>query len=226
MKNILILDTETTALSPRHGSLIEVAGIYFNIESNSIIQQVSTLLRAEKNEAEHINNITVSSLLATQEDLIYLSFKLLEKMMIDCDGIVAHNASFDRNWIENASSLSALSKNKIWFCSKNDIHWKASPSLKLVDIAQAMGVPVISAHRALSDCQMLAACFQKLNNLPQQLALLNTDSFKVYEALVSYEQRELPKKAGFNWNHDKKKWQKKLTPEQAELVDFPITLAG
>jgi hypothetical protein len=40
----------------------------------------------------------------------------------------------------------------------------------------------------------------------------------VFQALVSYDDRELAKKAGFRWNKEVKQWQKKLpcdTPIEA-----------
>ncbi len=222
MENILILDTETTAIVPEKGELIEIAGIYFNVPSRSIIQQVSTLYYSTSNAAEHINHISVDSLKCVDGQLVRYSELLLENMMINCDAIVAHNAIFDRGWIKKKSSLSDLSESKTWFCSRLDIDWGKTDSLKLVDIAYAMGVPVISAHRALSDCQMLAACFQNLLNLDDQIGDIgNKDT---YEAIVDFNERHMPKSNGFSWNPDKKKWLKKMTTAQAYNMPFGVVL--
>lgn len=222
MENLLILDTETTGIDPKNGKLIEVAGIFFNIPSNSIIQQVSTLYYAEDNSAEHINNISVASLKSVNNDLHEHANILLSYMFTNCDAVIAHNANFDRRWIERHAVQKDLSLQKKWLCSKEDIQWLPSVSLKLVDIAAAMGVPVISAHRALSDCQMLASCLAKLPDLKVQLE--SGASKSLYVANVSYEDRDLPKKAGFYWNADKKKWLKKMRQEQAQCCNFPIAL--
>ena len=222
MQNLLILDTETTGIDPKKGKLIEVAGIFFNVPSKSIIQQVSTLLYAEENAAQHINNITVESLHAVNQDLFRLTNDILSVMMAKCDAVIAHNANFDRRWIEYHSEQKLISQQKKWLCSKEDIQWSPSRSLKLVDIAEAMGVPVVSAHRALSDCQMLAACLAKLPDL--QVQLESGSNRKLYVANVSYEDKDLPKKAGFYWDAERKKWFKKMRPEQAETCRFPISL--
>jgi DNA polymerase III subunit epsilon len=222
MQNLLILDTETTGIDPKKGKLIEVAGIFFNIPSKSIIQQISTLFYAEDNAAQHINNITVESLRSVNPGLCAISNDVLSFMMGKCDAVIAHNANFDRRWVEHHLEQKLISQQKKWLCSKEDIQWAPSKSLKLVDIAEAMGVPVVSAHRALSDCQMLAACLAKLPDLDAQLN--SGSSRKLYVANVSYEDKELPKKAGFYWDADRKKWFKKMRPEQAEACRFPISI--
>ena len=62
MKTILIMDTETDGINYQKDKVLEIAGILYDVDTRSIIQQVSTLIYAEQNAAEHINHIAVASL--------------------------------------------------------------------------------------------------------------------------------------------------------------------
>jgi len=44
----------------------------------------------------------------------------------------------------------------------------------------------------------------------------------VFKALVSYEERELAKQAGFKWFPERKSWERKMTVEDARELAFPV----
>jgi DNA polymerase-3 subunit epsilon len=221
MKTILIMDTETSGINHQKDRVLEIAGILYDIDSRSIIQQVSTLIYTEENAAEHINHICVDSLKASKMQVEIASIELLKQMWHEADAIVAHNASFDRNFCKQWPMVNLFSETKKWVCSKSDITWPKTSDLKLTTIATAMGVDNLSAHRALADCLMLAQCFAKLPDLKEQL--MSSAHKNIYKANVSYEDKHLPKEAGFYWNHDMRRWEKKMTDEQATLINFSIS---
>ena len=55
--NILIIDTETTGLSPKTNNLIEICAILYSLKHKEIVQIYSTLFPTATNEAFHINKI-------------------------------------------------------------------------------------------------------------------------------------------------------------------------
>ena len=54
---LLIIDTETTGLSPADSTVIELGAVLFDVELRSVICQISFLLPTLTNEAEFVNRI-------------------------------------------------------------------------------------------------------------------------------------------------------------------------
>ena len=223
IENILILDTETTGLDENKDEIIEVGCILFNVNSKSVLSQVSFLFPVSSNEAEHVNGISaeVTNIKQPWEDGLNFFLKL-----VDCsDLIVAHNVEFDKKWF-GKGRLPKLEKK--WICSLEDINWSFQKNLKnrpsVTDLALSFSIPVWSLHRALSDCFYISEVFKKCENLEELLSKATEPRF-LYKALVSYEDRSLAKKAGFLWNNPKQgAWAKKLTVEEANSLDFKVQI--
>ena len=112
IENILILDTETTGLDENKDEIIEVGCILFNVNSKSVLSQVSFLFPVSSNDAEHVNGISaeVTNIKQPWEDGLKFFLKL-----VDCsDLIVAHNVEFDKKWF-GKGRLPKLEKK--WICS-------------------------------------------------------------------------------------------------------------
>ena len=61
IENILILDTETTGLDENKDEIIEVGCMLFNVNSKSVLSQVSFLFPVSSNGAEHVNGISAEA---------------------------------------------------------------------------------------------------------------------------------------------------------------------
>jgi len=221
MENILILDTETTGLDPAKGKVIEIGAVFYNISTRSIISQVSTLCYAEDNAAYDVNRIEVDSLKKTPPKIEAHAKLLIREMMMEADAIVAHNAPFDKKWIETIVDFQEASLNTPWVCTKSDVIWpvrKGIP-LNLIHICADLGVPITSAHRALSDCLLLVNALECIEDIEYFLDKSGKGRI-IYHAEISYEQRQIVKDAGFQWDNAKKVWHAKLTPEIAATMPF------
>lgn len=191
IENVLILDTETTGLFPDKGDqTIEIAAVLFNVKHKSILQCFSTLLPCEANPAEKINHISVEMTQCSYPFARHLTTEEIEKawenpiseatikyeehitfnrILIDmcnaADACVAHNAQFDKGFIKNLPCGGHL-LNKKWICTKNNFTWPVRlQRMRLEDICHGMGVPYVNAHRALTDCLLIAMCFQNVEDL-------------------------------------------------------------
>ena len=215
--NLLIIDTETTGIDENLHNAIEVAAILYNLESKQILQQASTLVRVNDNSAEKINKIPAELSKKCNEKPVIDAIKIMAE---NAGAIVAHNAEFDKKFIGKCG-LSCLEPMH-WICSYRDIDYECGQS-SLVQLALNHDVPVVSAHRALTDCIILANIFSKIDNLDEIIK----ESMKprsIYVANISFEDRQIAKDHGFVWNGIiEKKWAKKITKEQAQKIPFKIS---
>jgi DNA polymerase-3 subunit epsilon len=220
-ERLLIIDTETTGLSPDTDQCIEVGAVLFHVPSRSVLSQVSFLLPCEHNAAEAINGIPAE---VTRLDHPWqASLACFLAMVAAADALVAHNVNFDRQWF-GRGALPPLEKT--WICSMEDIHWppdrQLRPTPSVRDLALAYGVPVWAAHRALTDCVYLAQVFERCPDL-EQLLEAACEPRHLYRAQISYADRHLAKQAGFRWNEPVKgAWSRRLS--QRELEDLPFAV--
>lgn len=220
-QQLLILDTETTGLSPEQGQCIEVGAVLFDVASRSVLMQVSFLLPCDANPAQHVNGIPAAVSRLSQPWRSGLA--CFEAMVAGADAVLAHNAGFDRQWFGNGE-LPALSKP--WICSMEDIRWpaerqlRATPSVR--DLALAYGVPVWEAHRALTDCIYLVQVFQRCHDL-EALLRAALEPRRLVRARLSYDQRQLAKDAGFRWNEPvPRAWSRRLSEREIAALPFPV----
>jgi len=223
MDKILIIDTETTGLDPAKGKVLEIAGVLYHIPTRSILAQTSGLCYAEDNAAYEINRIDTKTLTAMPPTVEGNAKAMLIEMMLVADALVAHNAEFDKKWLETIVMFQPISKSKKWICTRNDVVWpvRKGISLTLVNIAVDLGVPIILAHRALSDCHILLQALECIEDIEHFLDKSGQGRM-IYHADISYEKRQIAKEAGFQWDNVKKVWHAKLTPEQAATLSFMV----
>lgn len=220
---LLIVDTETTGLNPEQDLVIEVAAILYSVENKTVLQQISTLLPVSENNAEHLNKISVAA-----SQLVEVDFSnILWHMGANADFIVAHNAAFDNQWFDDIRLPSFTYKDVNgsvpWICTCSDFEfpYQQRQGQSLVELAVLHDVPVVSAHRALTDCQLLASIFSNIDDLKERI-LLAAEPRHEYAALVSYDHRELAKINGFRWNPERKQWIKRMSKRQLENLPFEV----
>jgi DNA polymerase-3 subunit epsilon len=227
-ERLLILDTETTALSPAEGQCIEVGAVLFHVPSRSVLSQVSFLLPAASNDAEPINGIAAAVTRLNQPWQAGLA--CFEAMVDGADALLAHNAAFDRQWFGHGP-LPCLGKP--WICSMEDIRWPAERRLRavpsVIDLALAYGVPVWAAHRALTDCIYLAQVMERCSDL-EMLLQAGLEPRRIYRACLSYDERHRAREAGFRWNQPVSgAWSRRLSDREVEALPFrvqPVTIDG
>lgn len=178
IENILILDTETTGLYPEKGDqVIEVGAILYNLKYRCSLQSFATLFPCETNPVEHINHISAKA--SQQLYNVPAGDVVLMKMLECAQAVVAHNAKFDKKFIDYHYNLAEF--NDIpWICTKENFRWPFKlHRYRLQDICESMGVPYVDAHRALNDCYLLAQCFGKVDDLEQRFANANNHTILI-----------------------------------------------
>lgn len=227
MNRLLFLDTETRRIQPATDSILEVSAVLWDIDTRSVISAWSDIvLRPMENEAESINRLPAPLLQygTLWEDLACR----LEKDIRRADVLLAHNAVFDRSHLL-AAPLSVLEDKKCppFICTYEDVRWPhASSSKSLVAIALAHGVGVVQAHRALADAMLMARLFERVAEMGTDVRAMIAYGLRpkgFFKALVPYEQRDLPKTAGFRWNEPvEKEWTRSVALDDVSSLGFPV----
>ena len=233
LRNLLIIDVETTGLDFEENAPIEFGAILFDVEHRSITHQFSALLPSVvPNGAEALNGIPDSLLDTTAVNMGwgFTSLRYLQHLYNCADAILTHNAEFDRQWLlpvlsSSQGGLAGNWRQKPWICTLRDFRWKV-PSLRstpsVVDLALAHGVPVWHTHRALTDCAYLAEVLASRQDLPELLLDAQTPQ-TLYAAVVTYEQREMVKAAGFQWQaHQQRTWTRYLREDEVCALPFKV----
>lgn len=234
MKWILIIDTETTGTDPAKNAVIEIAAVLFDIDSLTYVEAFSSLLPAVSNAAEKINGIPEAALrgdLATAEE----THGRLEKMAQVADVAMAHNAEFDRAFIQVAIGGPLLMRDPHtgpelpWACSCEDVEWPAQhkPGMSLVALALAHGLGVAGAHRAMDDALLLAKLLTRAAEMGMDIREQVRRALRPKDRVISlapFNDRELVKSHGFRWDPEHKTWWRRMPAEDALKLPFKTRL--
>lgn len=221
VKRALIIDTETTGLED-DARVIEVGAVLYSVENQCSLQEVATLLPASGNAAEAVNRIKAAALdEISLTRSVSFAMELLFAMSKAADVYVAHNAEFDSKKVFGNSDFLPLASLP-WVCTKTDFKWPLSKDQdSLINTALAHGVAVASAHRALTDCRLIAALFDRMADLPAMFAVAMRPK-ALFQALVPFERKDEAKTAGFKWNGTDRTWTRQMAIADATVLGFPV----
>ena len=226
-KRILVLDTETTGLDWRAEKIIELAMLAVDIDLQTglpvgpveVYEGFEDPGRPIPPEITKLTGITNQGVKGHQ-----LDEATIKDMVERADLIVAHNAGFDRPFVENRLEVF---EHKAWACSFAGIDWKAQGlgSAKLEFLCSELGW-FYDAHRAQVDCHALlrvlssplkGAEAKPLTGL-QQLFKSAENARTIVKAFGSpFETKDKLKARGYRWDAEARVWSTAV--KSAEALD-------
>lgn len=213
---VLILDTETTDIDPTKARIIEVGAVTYSIPHASIVDCFSTVCNSGDNPAELINGIPPAVLVHAGDP-----WPTIRAMASRCDAVLAHNSDFD----EGMLAVAGIDLRLPWVDTCGAITWpkQSRPGANLTALCLDHGLGVCEAHRALTDCNLIARLLTRCHELGTDLNALLAPGLEpraLYQALVSYDDRDKARAAGFKWLAERKQWQRKLSQREVESLPF------
>ena len=216
-KRVLILDTETTGLDWRAENIIELAMLSVDVDMQTgqpvgvveVYEDFEDPGRPIPAEIMKLTGITTHDVKGQKLN----EAKIIE-MVERADLIVAHNAGFDRPFVENRLEVF---EHKAWACSFAGINWKAQGlgSAKLEFLCSELGW-FYDAHRAQVDCHALLRVLSsplkaQPEDMPstglQQLFRSTEQARTVVKAFGSpFETKDKLKARGYRWDAEAKVW--------------------
>lgn len=160
-----VLDVETTGFSPGRDSIIEIAVI--RTERDGVEQMLSELVRPAGNIPKRIREITgiTNEMVAGAETIDQVLPRVAE--LVGDAPIVAHNAHFDRRFVEhNARLMGRTLTGNEWICTMRMAQRVPTGGpYKLGALAERLGVEERGGHRALDDCRATIGVYRKTREM-------------------------------------------------------------
>jgi DNA polymerase-3 subunit epsilon len=217
-----VVDTETTGTNPEGDAIIELGMVLFEYDpqTGQAFGVLGSFDQLEypgfpiPPESTEIHGITDEMVEGKKIDDAEV-----EHFLKDVSIVIAHNAKFDRVFLEKRLPIF---ETLPWACSFAQIDWNGEGvgSAKLEYIAYKYGL-FYDAHRAEIDCFALLEVLQKQLPKSGQLALmsiLNTlhqKSYTLYALNSAFDTKDILKARGYRWNGDKRCWHTTVTGDEA-----------
>ncbi len=242
----IMLDTETTGLDPTIDEIIELAMVPFTYGRDGTIYEVHEPFERLRAPSKPIPP-EVTALTGINDDMVAghaIDLDEVAAFVAPAALVVAHNAGFDRKFVERLSDVFAA---KAWACSQSQIAWakEGFEGTKLGYVLAGCGL-YHGAHRAVDDCwaaiEILARPLPK-SGVPAMAKLLEAaraGTCRVWATGAPYDLKDSLKARGYKWHDGSggrvKAWftdvaEDKLEAELAFLhgniyqrdVDVPVT---
>ena len=225
----LAIDTETTGFMHEQDEIIEIAcrEFAFNPKTGAIEDVLKYYESRQepsqplKREVEIITGLAMDDLKGQSID-----WKVVNHMIGDASLVMAHNAGFDRPFVD---AKSTASRDTIWGCTCQQIGWlekHGNPSSKLENLSYYHGF-FTDAHRALNDVNALLFLLTKDNNyLKELLEDTRIPRVKVQAFDSPFKTKDILKERGYKWDPVRKTWwttiQEAAIRDEVEFLETKI----
>lgn len=221
-----IIDVETTGLDRKRDQIIEIGIRQFRFnrktgEALELTESISELQDPGVPLTDIVQRVT--GLTDAMLEGKSIDWSKVNAVLEQSDVIVAHNAGFDRPFVD---AKSEVSQRKPWACSLRQVDWedKGFNVQKLEMLCIYHGF-YTDSHRALNDCDALMHLLSfthdrfDLGQHPYFLELLKNarrSQIQIYASHSPFESKDDLKARGYRWNTQTKTWTKTLFKEQGE----------
>ncbi len=161
-------------------------------------------------EIERLTGLTSKDLAGHE-----LNWTKVDEVLTQSDLVIAHNASFDRPFVDKRSRVSP---KKVWGCSLKQVDWasKGFPAAKLEMLSAYHGF-FTNAHRALADADAVLYLLAQTDPatrrsyLAELLEAARVPSARVFAVHAPYDKKEDLKGRGYRWDPQKSVWNRTIT---------------
>jgi len=218
----VVVDTETTGTNPDKDTIIELGMVLFEFDPTTGIayNAIESFDQLEDPgfpippDSTNVHGITDEMVAGKRID-----DTSVEQFLEGVSLVVAHNAKFDRVFLEKRLPIF---ESLPWGCSFAQVDWNGQGigSAKLDYIAYQYGL-FYDAHRADVDCFALLEILQQKLPYSGELVLksilnaLGQKSYTVYATGSPFETKDMLRARFYRWDGDKKCWHITVTGDDA-----------
>ena len=205
-KNGLFVDVETTGLNPDQNEIIELAMVPFTYSLEGRIFSIGEPFHQLREPKDPIPAEITTITGITQEMVTGQEFdsEAIEAFIENADLIVAHNASFDRRFLENYSPAFEM---KPWACSIQQVDWRSEgfEGTRLGYLVAGAGY-FYDRHRAVNDCyaaiELLAMPLPQSGSLAfkQLLEKARLPTWRIWASHAPFDLKDVLRERGYRWS--------------------------
>ncbi len=191
VNELIVLDFETTGLSPLHHRIIEVGAV--RIRNHQVVGEFSKLVNPSTHipsfvtSLTGINNEMVSGMPKPEEIMPELS-EFIEDLPI-----VAHNASFDLKFLKAEMNRVHIKVNNPPLCTMRLSRRLVpeSPNHKLITLASFFNISSDRYHRALDDVLVTAELWRHLYDIACEKSGQQAPSLQFFNDLMKKPKKKV-----------------------------------
>lgn len=224
----VIVDVETTGLDtgPNGDEIIELGLLKFAYTAGGVVLGVLSQHTSFHEPSEPIPAL-VKRLTGITDDMVRgkrLDVAAIDAFAADADIVIAHNASFDRRFLERACPIF---ETLPWACSQTQVKWfeEGIEGTKLQYIAYHNRF-YYDAHRAIDDCFALLEILEHplpesgQTPLAQLLEAVRRPNLRVYALGLPFDLKDRVRARGYRWSNGAdgrpRAWHRDVTGEEIE----------
>lgn len=239
----MFLDVESTGLDVRASEIIELAVTPFEYGVDGRIVSAGQPLHQFNEPADPIP-AEITAITGLTDELVAghrLDISAIEAFVERANILLAHNAAFDRPFVERISPIFAA---KPWACTMCDVPWKEEgvEGRRLSELLSGFHY-FFEAHRAVDDCEAgIALLTMKLPKsgervLSRVLKAARQPTWRIFADAAPFETKDVLKHRGYKWNADRalgpRAWWKDVPSDfidaevtflQSEIFQSPVQL--
>jgi len=208
LKQALFVDVETTGLDHQSDEIIELAIVPFTYGPDGQIYEVQQSFQRFRQPKKPIS-AEITKLTGITDEMVAghaIDPAEVEAFAPNAVLVIAHNAGFDRRFIERLVPSFAM---KAWACSQSQIDWAGEgiEGTRLSYLVAGAG-HFYDNHRAENDClaaiELLAAPLptSKELALKRLLDAARKPSWRIWAEHSPFDLKDILKARGYRWNGD------------------------
>jgi len=221
---VLFLDTETTGLDYTQDRVVEVGARTVLFDEDGSVADIYSGLSALQDPGRPISPNASRTNGISDDDVRgkTIDWKAVARAIDRSDAVVAHNAGFDRPFIENELTLAGVTSlpTTVWACTASQLEWKNDyeprcPSNSLEVLCAWHGF-WYDAHRALADVDALIHLVTVSQRLGELLTKAYAPSCRVDAIGTKYADNTLLKDRGYHWDPQTKSWFREVSLDEVD----------
>ena len=219
---VCFLDLETTGLNKDTCKIIEFAGKVTAIDKSNgallgIVDEYESFNDPEESIEPEITRIT-----GITDDIVAghsIDWESVSRVLNQADIIVAHNASFDRSFMDR---YLPLSQDKVWVCSVSDINWpERGFGARGQEILCIWHGFYYESHRAMSDVDALIHLVtheakESDNAVLELIANAAKPTYKIAALNSPFQTKDILRSRRYRWDPQNRYWWKNLVLDEID----------
>jgi DNA polymerase III subunit epsilon len=219
-QRVIVLDTETTGLDARNEKIIELAMLSVLVDTATGLPVGPVTVYESFEDPGKPIPPQITDITGIDDSMVQgqrIDDAAVTTLVEQADLIIAHNAGFDRPFVEARLPVFA---RKAWNCSFVGIDWKkeGSGSAKLEFLASERGW-FYDAHRAQVDCHALLQVLSSplsdgVTGLTRLLQGAGQNRYKLRATGAPFEAKDKLKSRGYRWDGEGRVWWCSLSSDE------------